>query len=870
MTGPPPPRTLSAEHEALLSAAAITPDIAQAAGVYTATEEGDLPAELADWAPAALPGIVFRWDPVAGGAPLYQLRPDRPIPKADGTGHLKYVFPIGAQLCFAVHPLMRERVADPTTPIVVVEGTKQTLAGVAALASSDYAVVGMSGCYGWSQHNEPIPDLRAVPWSRRDVYLVFDADITTNRDVWEAAQGLKGWLDVAGAASVKLVKLPGGARSGLDDVLAVTAEPIEAMARLLAGATTKMPRRPARRRSGEFFDEDGSLLADKSATALLEEHPCALAADGTVAVYDAGRYVVEKDSLMTFVADMLGDRHRPIHTVTITQVVISKLMIERKRLTDRQRGGLLNVRNGMLDLMTGELHSHSPSYMSVAQLPVEWDPDATCPTYDRWLPQVCSAEQIEDLEEVTSTMLDPSRTPHKSLFLFGPSRSGKSTFLRIMRALAGIENTSGVTLHQLAEDRFSTANLYGKSLNVAADLSSRHVEDLSVWKMLTGEDLISANLKYGRMFTFTNQALFAFSANEPPTVSETSRAYFDRIKPVKFDHSFAGEEDPTLEETIIERELAGVLARWRRAFVRLRERRQFRPTNPAVQADFEVASDRVRLWVVEEMQVIGNYEGDRPNLSGSKLPVPGANLPASLATPNARLYELFTVWAKENGYSALGKQKFLRRLTSLDGVVDVRIKPTLTRGLNVIKRVEDHHDGRSTAKTGSFETPSTMQVAESREIDLEENSVTRIGQGGFETACFACELPPAHLPVNVLTLAVYAAIAADPEHATKTKITTELDLSPSDFQSERDYLVSRGVIRRRRGRGFEVLRELVAAPLPYHPLADPSWTHNGSGTPCDRELLIFGPPVCAICGGPDDGTSAYFPLCTFHRQEVPS
>lgn len=863
--------TLSEQHTALLSDAAITPDIAATAGVYTATDATELPEALSGWG-SGLPGIVFPWHPAGGGEPLYQLRPDKPIPKNDG-GSMKYVFPAGATLCFAVHPLMADRVADALRPLVVVEGTKQALAGVSALASTEYAVIGMSGCYGWSQDGSPIPDLKAVPWRGREVYLAFDADVETNRDVWEAASGLRGWLEVQGASSVKLVKMPGGARTGLDDVLAQTAEPIEAMQRLLAGAQIKMPRRPARRKSGDYFDEDGGLLAEKAAFALLEEHPCALASDGTVAVYDAGRYIIDRDALMSFVTEMLGDRHRPVHYSTVSQVVTGKLAMDGRRLTDRPRSDLLNVRNGMLDLLTGELHPHSPEYMSIAQLPVTWDPEASCPTYERWLSEVLPSDQRDDLEEITSTMLDPARTPHKSIFLFGPSRSGKSTFLRIMRAVAGEGNTAGVTLHQLAEDKFAAASLYGKALNVAADLSSRHIEDLSIWKMLTGEDLIAANLKYGRMFNFVNQALFAFSANELPTVSEASRAYFERVKPFKFPRSFAGSEDPSIEDSIMANELSGVLRRWQRAFVRLRERGQFQPTAWAVLVEFETASDRVRMWMAEEMSVVLTFE----DAEGVQRAVSdGQNCPRGSGMTPTELHAVFGSWATENGYSTLGKQKFVSRLTSLNEVVNIRLRPKSTRAINVIKKTEDQKQAELDAPVGSLGSFEPI-LGIGKDSDSDSTHINPYGEDGSETAQTAhgaepagADTSPAHLPVSALTVAVYEAIAADPTKATEQAIRTQLGLSQTEYKSERDYLVSRGVIRRRSGRGFDLLRELVPTPLPYFPLADPSLVNDSAGRPSELTLLQFPEPTCSLCADPDDGTSTYFPLCHFHRHEVAS
>ncbi|MGH3965745.1 MAG: phage/plasmid primase, P4 family [Pseudonocardiaceae bacterium] len=876
---------LTEEHTAKLSAAAITPDIAASAGVRTVETAEDLPEELLCWAESGLPGIVFPWHPADGGEPIHQLYPDTPILKADGA-RAKYVFGSGASMVLNTHPLMRPRVVDPATPLVMIEGTKQYLAGVSALASGNLAAVGLSGCYGWSQSGAPVPDLRSVAWDGRLVFLCLDADVSTNRDVWSAAERLIGWLKAAGAAEVRLVELPGGANTGLDDVLAQVPDPIETMHRLLDAAKDKLPRRPARRKSGTYFDEDGGLLAEKAASALLDEHPCALAADGTIAVYDAGRYVVERDALTSYVADMLGDRHRPIHAATVTQMVTSKLLLERRKLTDRPRTHLLNVRNGMLNLLTGELHPHSPDYLSVAQLPVVWDPDATCPTYERWLAEVIDDEQCDDLEEVASTMLDPSRTPHKSMFLFGPSRSGKSTFLRVMRAVAGVENTAGVTLHQLADDRFAAAALYGKTLNVAADLSSRHIEDLSVWKMLTGEDLISANLKYGRMFDFVNQALFAFSANELPTVSEASRAYFERIKPFKFAHSFAGQEDPALEEAILKDELPGVLRRWQRAFARLRTRGQFRSTAAGIEAEFETSSDRVRLWMSEEMSVVtevpatsGAENGPDERNEAARAVSEGSKLPPRFGTAPTKLLELFVAWAKDNGYTPIGRKKFVERLTSMNGVVSVRLLPASTRGFNIIKRSEDQEWSRSGGRRGSLGCTVSMgldytKISNDGSTESDQPEVSKPYRAGCsETAPSAPSAfgdDPVRLAVTALTVPVYEAIKADPLHATEARIRGELGLSQTEYKAERDYLASRGAIRRRKGRGFEVLRDIEPAVTEYRPLADPVLVADADGLVSDIPLLEFPEPACAICGEDDDGTSYYFPLCSTHRLEAAS
>jgi len=887
---PHPAGAITVDHLAVLGRA-ITSDVALAGGVYTATAVEDLPTEFREWpGHRGVPGLVFPWCGITGKT-AHQLRPDKPVEKGDGE-FAKYVFAKGTVMMLNVHPMMADAVADKSKPLLIVEGTKQYLAAVTALVGKgEYAAVGMAGCYGWSQQGRQLDDLRVLKLNGRDVVLALDADFATNRGVWDAASKLTEWVrDIHGAKTVKYVSVPGGGTTGLDDALAEADDIPAAMERLIEAAKPRLPKRPPKGNVHEFFDDDNSLLAEQAAIALLEAKPCALAADGSVAVYQDGRYQIDQHALTAAVTDLLGDRFRIVHRATIVELIAGRLHTLNLRLGDRPKSPLLNVRNGMLDLETLELHPHDPSYLSTAQLPVDWDPEATCPTYDAWLPTVLRADQIEDLEEVTSLMLDPHRIPSKSVFLFGPSRSGKSTFLRIMRSVMGDEATSAVTLHQLSDDRFAAANLYGKKLNVAADLSNKHVEDLSTWKMLTGEDVVTHNKKHGSQFPFVNQALFAFAANEPPTVAESSRAYFARIKPFHFPNTFAGNEDPALEDTMRDHELSGILRRWVEAHRRYRARwGQFRPTAPDVAGQFEAASDRVQLWLAEEMTIVREYTDGR----GSKRAVSeGSRLPLSAGTTKTVLYDRFREWASDNGYRPLGKRRFAERLTCSNAVVEIKFTKTGSRGLNIISRSEEDREGQS----GQFDEHYPHGAGEN---EGSGNSETH-GSSGFETAPIAplssdpaqepgseptppadtqCdhaevldlglgELPVVRLDVDDLTGWVYDAIAADPGKATTTSVREALKISETEFKAARDYLAAHGVLAKRPGKGFDHLATLVAEPTPYVPMTDPVFVNDADGSPSLGELLRVAPRSCPICGAETDDPTSYFPFCPTHRVEA--
>jgi putative DNA primase/helicase len=322
--------------------------------------------------------------------------------------------------------------------------------------------------------------------------------------------------------------------------------------------------------------------------------------------------------------------------------------------------------------------------MSYVQVSVGYEPEMPTPVYDAWLAEALRqdghtdadvARLVADIEETAGTMLDPSKTPSKALFLFGPSRSGKSTFLRLLVAIAGSANTSAVTLHELGSDQFATANLYGKMLNVAADLSNKHVEDVSRFKMMTGEDVSNANRKYGKQFSFTNQALFAFSANELPTVSEASRAYAERMKPFNFPNSFAGREDKTLESKLMA-ELPGILGRWVRAYGRFLARGGYGLTDKATQDSFEAKSDRVAQFFQDMVTVT-------PAEFGSKLMT-------DVATGRRDVAMAFNAWAERNGGSKMGERAFFNRFAQMAGVTEVRIgKGSRAYNVTVAKADDD-------------------------------------------------------------------------------------------------------------------------------------------------------------------------------------
>ena len=656
-------REFSPQSLQILYDAAITPEDARRFGITAVADAEHIPDEIyAPWngfLGDAERGMIFTWKDLDREVPQY--RPDEAISTPDGKTH-KYLAPKESGT-FLNHLRTPRSTNDP---VLFVEGSKQGVSA-AAWAPDGWGVVAVPGCNNWIGTD--------LTWADgRRVIILFDADFTSNRGVYDAALGLKEALEVEGADEILFARLAGAqAKEGLDDVLGRRPKDrrtsyIERIADL---ATDKIGKAPSRKNTSKYFNDQGFLAKD-AALAVLDNQPAALAAGGMIALYRDGVYRIDqnKEPLLEKVTTLLGNDFRPQWRATIEEFLTGELFGRGMLLPDRMTEPVLNAANCMVDLRSGDQAPHDPNFLSSLQIPVMWLPDATCPTYEAWLEQV-AGDQGWALEEIAATMLDPSRTPQKAAFLFGPTKSGKSTFLRLMQEIAGRKNMSAVSLHQLAENKFMGAELYGRMLNVCADLSAAHVSDTSLFKMLTGEDPVQADRKYGKTFSFTNRALFAFSANEIPTVSETSRAYIQRVAPFRFDKSFAGREDPRIEETMIRDELPGILLRWVGAWRRFTARGTYRPTDPDVMHEFETSSDRVSRWVALRCDV-------HPELIGKTVGPEGGDSVSSL-------YTSFKIWAREDGpANIMSRPKFSERLRTIEDVGEVRLKHrNKNLGLNV-------------------------------------------------------------------------------------------------------------------------------------------------------------------------------------------
>ena len=229
------------QHAALLSASAISPEVAAARGYRSVTVKAELTRLGFSDRQARVPALLLPIHGVTSEIALYQTRADEPR-IVDGRA-VKYEIPRGSRMVLDVPPTCRTDLGNAGRPLFVTEGVRKA----DAAASIGLCCTALLGVWNFRGTNEQggktaLAEWESIALNDRLVYIVFDSDVMTKISVHQALARLKAFLESRGG-HVQLIYLPagpGGAKVGLDDYLAAG----RTVDDLLVLATTKLRAAP--------------------------------------------------------------------------------------------------------------------------------------------------------------------------------------------------------------------------------------------------------------------------------------------------------------------------------------------------------------------------------------------------------------------------------------------------------------------------------------------------------------------------------------------------------------------------------------------------------------------------------------------------
>jgi len=214
------------------------------------------------------------------------------------------------------------------------------------------------------------------------------------------------------------------------------------------------------------------------------------------------------------------------------------------------------VRSEDLPAIAEEIREGKPhKWAFLSGLPVEYNPDAECPTFLKFLKEILPDERDRlTIQEIFGSFL--YRLPvDRAFFFFGEGANGKSTLIKVMMAFLGKENVATRSLQEILTNRFAKADLYGKLANLYYDMPSTALLSTGDFKALTSGDLMTTERKFKDSFQFENYAKMVFSGNAVPQTRDETDAFFRRWVIISFPFQFLPAE--TVSRMLAEGEFEG-------------------------------------------------------------------------------------------------------------------------------------------------------------------------------------------------------------------------------------------------------------------------------------------------------------------------
>jgi len=224
----------------------------------------------------------------------------------------------------------------------------------------------------------------------------------------------------------------------------------------------------------------------------------------------------------------------------------------------------LNVKNGVVDLRTGELAPHDPKHYFTSITTEEYDPNARHLDWDKALEAVPLYAQ--KYLQVFLGQACTGRVPTEDvvLFLIGGGRNGKSTIVHVPRViLGGFATTVSDRIFSAKDGDHPTelTDLIGKRLAIleelrASELSSKRLKDVS------GTARISARRIRENTITWDPTHTLVVTSNHEPNFESSDHGTWRRLVRINFPYRFVSnpllDHERSIELGLRERVQAGL------------------------------------------------------------------------------------------------------------------------------------------------------------------------------------------------------------------------------------------------------------------------------------------------------------------------
>jgi len=320
---------------------------------------------------------------------------------------------------------------------------------------------------------------------------------------------------------------------------------------------------------------------------------------------------------------------------------------------------MINLSNGTLVLNNDGVTIKEFDYRDFLthQLPFNYEPEAHNAIFQKYLDDVLPDKDTQrTIQETCGYLFIKGLKLEKVFFLYGTGANGKSVLFEVINGLIGDENISHYSLESLTDrSGYFRAKIKDKIVNYGTDIKLTNI-DAGLFKTLASGEPVEARLPYCEPFTMSGYAKLIFNVNRLDNANiEHTHGFYRRILIIPFDKTIADDKQDKSLHTKILSNKAGVLNWIIAGAKRVIENEDIFISQEChkFKARFIKETDSVALFL--------DYSGyEASEISTVYL---------------SNIYANYKDFCTDDGYRALGKNNFGKRLQALG-----------------IKRTKDNHN----------------------------------------------------------------------------------------------------------------------------------------------------------------------------------
>lgn len=218
-------------------------------------------------------------------------------------------------------------------------------------------------------------------------------------------------------------------------------------------------------------------------------------------------------------------------------------------------------KNGILNLVTGEIEPPNKSDVNTICLPWNYDNDPEySPRIDEFMKDLTNGDplKMQFLYQVAGYCLLKKNLFAKFFIFKGEGGTGKSTYMNLLQMMVGDKNCSHVSLCDFDKDYY-LSTMVSKLVNVDDDVvDGKALENTGRFKSIISGDKISVRQIYREVMDFIPYATCMFSCNRLPRIMDNTSGLYRRMILIELNHKIS-KPDPLFMNKVTEKDMEYLL-----------------------------------------------------------------------------------------------------------------------------------------------------------------------------------------------------------------------------------------------------------------------------------------------------------------------